>query len=64
MHPAAEPEVLEEDANTLLLDGMAGFGHYAAQREMDLAIKKEHKWGVCDVCIVGTVQIGRLDKYE
>ena len=63
MNPAAEPQVIEENANTVLFDGMDGFGHYAARRAMELAIEKAHQSGVCAVSLVRTGHIGRLGEY-
>ena len=61
--PTAEPEVLKETTNTLLLDGGYGFGHYTARRGVQLAIEKAKQSNICCVSFVRTGHIGRLGEY-
>lgn len=61
--PTAEPEVLKETTNTLLIDGQHGFGHYTAREAMSLAIEKAQQANICCVSFVNTGHIGRLGEY-
>ncbi len=63
INPAAEPKVREESANTLLLDGNNGFGHYVARRAMERAIQMAKDSNVCCANLVHTGHIGRLGEY-
>lgn len=63
LDPAAEPRVVHETANTLLVDGNNGFGHYAARKAMGLAIEKAAQADVCCVSFVRIGHIGRLGEY-
>ena len=63
IHPASEPKVVKETANTLFVDGQWGFGHYTARKATKLAIEKARETGVCCVGFVGTGHIGRLGEY-
>ena len=61
--PAAEPRVLKETANRLVIDGQNGFGHHTARRGMALALEKVRQSEVCAVSYVNTGHIGRLGEY-
>ena len=63
LNPAAEPEVLNETANTLQIDGGRGFGHYTAYRATKLAIDKAKAGSMCGVSLRNTTHIGRLGEY-
>ena len=63
LDPAAEPKVIKETANTLLIDGQNGFGHHTARTAMNLAIEKAKQADVCGVSFVHTGHIGRLGEY-
>jgi LDH2 family malate/lactate/ureidoglycolate dehydrogenase len=61
--PDAEPEISKETANTFIIDGKYGFGHYTARRAIDLAIEKAQQANVCSVAFTRTGHIGRLGEY-
>ncbi|MCB0061698.1 MAG: Ldh family oxidoreductase [Caldilineaceae bacterium] len=63
LDPAAEPKVVEEDATTLRIDGMNGFGHYTARRAMALAIEKARTSKISCVTFTRVQHIGRLGEY-
>jgi uncharacterized oxidoreductase len=63
LRPAAEPQVVREGPNTLLIDGAGGFGHYTAQRAMTLAREKAKAENVCCVSFTQVGHIGRLGEY-
>ncbi len=63
LDPAAESKVVNETANTLLVDGNGGFGHYTARMAMNLAIEKAKQTDVCCVSFVRIGHIGRLGEY-
>jgi len=63
LDPAAEPEVIKETANTLLIDAQQGFGHYTSYQAMTLAIEKARQAAVCCVSFKNTTHIGRLGEY-
>lgn len=63
INPAAEPEVLKEIANMLILDGKSGFGHYTARQAMKRAIEKAKQADICGVSLIRTGHIGRLGEY-
>lgn len=60
---AAEPEVIQETAGTLLIDGRNGFGHYTARQAMKRAIEKAKRADLCAISFVRTGHIGRLGEY-
>ena len=61
--PDAEPEVLEEKPNRLLLDGRKSFGHYIAWKGLEMAIDKARQNDVCCVNFINVNHIGRLGEY-
>jgi len=61
--PTAEPKVIQETANTLVLDSQKGFGHHAAYQGMTMAIEKARQAQVCCVSFRNTTHIGRLGEY-
>jgi hydroxycarboxylate dehydrogenase B len=63
LHPAAEPQIVREGPNTLLIDGRGGFGHYTAQQAMTLALEKAKGENVCCVSFTQVGHIGRLGEY-
>lgn len=63
INPAAEPQVIKETDNTLLLDGQLGFGHYMAHRGMTLAIEKAKQANISCVSFRNSTHIGRLGEY-
>ena len=40
LQPAAEPRVVKETPNSLLMDGNYGFGHYASLQTIRMAVEK------------------------
>ena len=63
LSPAAEPKVVTERPNRLLIDGQQGFGHYAARKSLDLAIEKARQYDVCCLNLTNSGHIGRLGEY-
>lgn len=63
LQPAAEPQIVDESENRLLIDGGHGFGHYTAQQAMLWAIDKARTNTICCVSLVNTGHIGRLGEY-
>lgn len=63
LKPAAEPRVVAERTNTVVIDGQDGFGHYTAQQAMKLAIQKAEQSGVCCITFTQVGHIGRLGEY-
>lgn len=63
LHPAREPEILQETHNTLLVDGQNGFGHFAAHQATAWAIDKAKNGSICHVGFRQTGHIGRLGEY-
>jgi len=61
--PSAEPQIVKETANTVLLDGGHGFGHYTARVAMRKAVEKARQTEVCCVSLARTGHIGRLGEY-
>ena len=61
--PAAEPRVIEETRNRLVIDGGNGFGHHTARRGMALALEKVKQSEMCVVSYVNTGHIARLGEY-
>jgi LDH2 family malate/lactate/ureidoglycolate dehydrogenase len=63
LDPRAEPEIVEEAPNKLLIDGRSGFGHYTARRAMALAIEKAKRENICLVNFTQIQHIGRVGEY-
>ncbi len=63
LHPDAEAETLKETDNTLLLNGMHGFGHYIARQSMEWTIEKAKETDVCCTNLIRAGHIGRLGEY-
>lgn len=63
LNPAAEPTLVKEGTNTLLIDGNNGFGHYIAKRAMAMAIEKSKTDRICCVNFTQIHHIGRLGEY-
>ena len=61
--PAAEPKVVKESPNSLLVDGGQGFGHYAALQTVHRAIEKAKTGNVACANLVHMSHIGRLGEY-
>jgi LDH2 family malate/lactate/ureidoglycolate dehydrogenase len=63
LDPAAEPDITKETANTFVVDGKNGFGHYTSRRGILRAIEKAKAANVCCVGFTRTGHIGRLGEY-
>ncbi|MDE0042633.1 MAG: Ldh family oxidoreductase, partial [Candidatus Poribacteria bacterium] len=63
LQPAAEPIVVKEAPNSLLVNGGRGFGHYAALQTVHKAIKKAKSGNVACANLVHMSHIGRLGEY-
>jgi hydroxycarboxylate dehydrogenase B len=63
LDPAARPEVRQEGAGIVQLDGAWGFGQYAAHVCMDLAIQKAKRSQIAMATIVRVSHIGRLGEW-
>ena len=63
LQPAAEPRVVKETPNSLLVDGGQGFGHYASLRTIHMAIEKAQTGNVACANLVHMSHIGRLGEY-
>ena len=61
--PAAEPEVVRQHTNTLIIDGHQGMGIYTARKAIDLAIEKTGETGICCISFRRVGHIGRLGEY-
>ncbi|RIK41500.1 MAG: dehydrogenase [Chloroflexi bacterium] len=63
LQPAAEPQVVKEAPNLLVIDGQSGFGHLTAKRAMSQAIDKARRENVCCVTFTQVGHVGRLGEY-
>lgn len=63
LQPAAEPRVVKETPNSLLVDGNHGFGHYASLQTIHMAIEKAKTGNVACANLVHMSHIGRLGEY-
>lgn len=63
LNPAAEPTIVKETTNTLLLNGNKGFGHHTARVGMQMAVAKAKQNNVCAASFINTMHIGRLGEY-
>lgn len=63
LQPAAEPSVVKETPNSLLVDGNHGFGHYASLQTIHMAIEKAKTGNVACANLVHMSHIGRLGEY-
>ena len=63
LRPAAEPKVVKETPNSLLVDGGQGFGHYASLKTIHMAIEKAKAGNVACANLVHMSHIGRLGEY-
>ncbi|MGE3912114.1 MAG: Ldh family oxidoreductase [Chloroflexota bacterium] len=61
--PAARPEVTQEGASVIQVDGAWGFGQFAAHTSMDLAIEKAKKNQLGLVTTTRVNHIGRLGQW-
>jgi uncharacterized oxidoreductase len=61
--PDATPEIIRQTASTAFVDSHCGWGHYAGQWCMHLAIEKARATGMGAVSIVNSHHIGRLGEY-
>lgn len=64
MNPSAQPEVVEESATTVLVDGARGFGQYNASFLTDLVLKKAKENNVAAGALRNGGHIGRLGHYS
>ncbi|MBT3266057.1 Ldh family oxidoreductase [Candidatus Poribacteria bacterium] len=63
MVPDARPEILDEKTGAASVDAKRGWGHYAAQWSMRLAIEKAKETGIACVSLRNYAHIGRLGQY-
>ena len=63
MDPAAEPSIVKETDQTLILESNNGSGLFMAKTAMERAIEKAKKAEVCRVSFVRGHHIGRLGEY-
>lgn len=63
LRPAAEPQVVKEGPNLLVIDGQNGFGHLTAKRAVSQAIDKARRENVCCVTFTQVGHVGRLGEY-
>ena len=61
--PGASPQVIQETASTMLVDGHNGFGHYMSRQAMVWAIDKTKQSAVCCVSFQNSTHIGRVGEY-
>jgi len=61
--PAVEPQLVRESANTLVVDGQNGFGHYAAKWAMTRALEKAKTENMCGITFTQVGHVGRLGEY-
>lgn len=61
--PAAEPEVVRRNGNTLIVDGHSGMGIYTARKAIDFAIDNAAGSGVCCISFRRVGHFGRLGEY-
>lgn len=61
--PAERPKTIRETAATAALDARRGWGHFAADTAMRMAIAKAKSTGVGVVSIVRCPHVGRLGEY-
>jgi len=61
--PDALPEVVQQTANTAVVDGHRAFGHVVAKFAMELAIDKARSCDVTAVTLHNTRHIGRVGEY-
>jgi uncharacterized oxidoreductase len=61
--PDARPEILRETPSTALVDAHNGWGHYAAQWAMNLAMEKARDTGAAAISLARPGHIGRLGEY-
>ena len=63
LRPKVEPEVIKETDNTFVVNAGFGFGHYTAQKSIELAIDKAKRFNVVCASLYDTSHIGRLGEY-
>jgi len=63
INPRTTPEVISDNAATVLLDGHGGLGLLVADYAMDLAIEKAKKFGVSMVIVRGSTHFGSAGYY-
>jgi uncharacterized oxidoreductase len=63
LDPGAEPAVVKETTQIVLLDGRQGFGHYAARVAMQKAVGKARQGEIGGVSLVRAGHLGRLGEY-
>lgn len=61
--PHALPEVVQQTANTAVVDGQRAFGHVVAKLAMEVAIQKASECDVAAVTLYNTRHIGRVGEY-
>ncbi|MEM7131445.1 MAG: Ldh family oxidoreductase [Chloroflexota bacterium] len=63
LDPAAEPTIVKEKSNLLIIDGHHGFGHYTARQAMLWAIEKAKQTDICAVSFRNLGHMGRMGEY-
>ena len=63
LDPTATPQIVQETANTMLVDGNKGFGHYMSRQAMSWAIDKAKQATICCVSFQNATHIGRVGEY-
>lgn len=63
LRPAAEPKIVKETPNSLLVNGGRGFGHYASLQTVHMAIEKAKTGNVACANLIHMSHIGRLGEY-
>ena len=61
--PSEEPQVTHETPATAVMDGRRGWGHYAVDRAMSLAIQKARTVGIGAVALYRCNHAGRMGEY-
>jgi len=64
IRPNVQPEILQENSTTAIIDGKWGFGQVVAEMAMELAINKAGESGLSIIGIRHVYHIGRLGFYS
>ena len=63
LRPKVEPQVVKETDTTFVVNAGFGFGHFTAQKSVELAIDKAKRFNVACASLYDTTHIGRLGEY-
>ena len=63
LRPQVEPQVVKETDTTFVVNAGFGFGHFTAQKSVELAIDKAKRFNVACASLYDTTHIGRLGEY-